>query len=205
MKSSAICPRGCGAAPPSSGFGRIPQNMKRWLNIPLLACALGASEDLRAADWWFVPADKNQDRSAVIYVEKSSMLRVRGTGKVAAQVWIIHRSDQAADFGNYRSGKLRVILDCEAKEFGSNSGTYYSAFGGIAHQYRTTEAKMAAVQANSLQEVMAKFMCSDGKSPSRSLPVYDPNRDSEQRFLQYDRDRPSKWDPGLTNSQHSAP
>lgn len=166
--------------------------MKLFRTSLTLAGMMGFSADLAAADWWFVPAELDQDRSAVVYVEKSSMLRVRGTGKVMTQVWMIHRTDQSADFGAYRSGKNRVILDCENNEFGSNSGTFYSAFGGVAHQYRNPEPEMAPVQPRSLQDIMARFMCSDGKVPLRSLPVYDPNRDAEQRFLQYDRDQRSK-------------
>ncbi len=162
-----------------------------------LACLMVISENSAAADWWFVPAELDQDRSAAIYVEKSSMLRARGTGTVTARVWKIYRSDQTADFGTYRSGKIRVTLDCEKKEAGSDSGIYYSAFGGAVHQYRNPQPEMLPIELKSLQEIMGTFMCSDGKKPPRALPVYDPSRDAEQRFLQYDRDRPAKRDAEL--------
>jgi len=167
---------------------KIPQ-----LSLPF-ACLMALSGQAAAADWWFVPAEPDQDRSAAVYVEKSSMLRIRGTGRVTARVWKFYRTDQTADFGAYRSGKIRVTLDCEKKEAGSDSGTYYSAFGGAVHQYRNPQPEVAPIEPKSLQDIMATFMCSDGKKPPRALPVYDPSRDAEQRFLQYDRDRPAKRD-----------
>lgn len=166
--------------------------MKIWLLFVPLACLTVFFENALAADWWFVPAEVDQDRTAAVYVEKSSMLRPRGKGTVAARVWKIFRTEQNAEFGSYRSGKIRVILDCERREAGSDSGTYYSAFGGAVHQYRNPQPDMLPIAPKSLQEIMGTFMCSDGKKPTRALPVYDPSRDAEQRFLQYDRDRPAK-------------
>jgi hypothetical protein len=157
---------------------------------PVCVAALLAlvSQRSDATDWWFVPAESSQDRSAAVYVEKSSMGRLRGTGKVLARVWNLYRQDQPADFGSYRSAKLKFILDCEKKEYGIDSGVYLTAFGGTVHQYRATQPAVAQIQPSSLQEIAATFMCSDGKNPPRALPVYDPGRDSEQRFLQYERE-----------------
>jgi hypothetical protein len=155
----------------------------------LLAVTLAlASPASTATDWWFVPAETNQDRSAVVYVERSSMGRLRGTGKVVGQIWNIFRHDQTAEFGPYRSAKLKVRFDCEKREYGSESGTYATAFGGAVYRYREPEPSMAAIPLLSLLEVASTFMCSDGKKPTRALPVYDPVRDSEQRFLQYERE-----------------
>ena len=157
-----------------------------------------------AADWWFVRAEQEQDRSAALYVEKSSMLRASGTGLVTTLVWIIHRYDQNAGFGSYRSGKIRLTVDCERQEYGSASGRYYSAFGSQVHQYRQPAATMAPIPAKSLEEVAAVFMCSDGKRPLRSLPVYDPTRDAEQRFLEYDRDQPARARADEKDSESSS-
>lgn len=178
---------------------------KFWQSALVLTAALGVSHGACAADWWFVPADPDQDRSAVVYVERSSMLRVRGTGTVTAQVWSIHRADQEADFGSYRSGKIRLTVDCEKREYGPNSGTFYSSFGGVVHQFRNLAPDRSPIQPQSLQDVAASFMCSDGKHPTRSLPVYDPNRDAEQRFLQYERDQKSRPPGGVPGNSDGRP
>lgn len=132
------------------------------------------------------------------------MLRARGTGNVTTQVWTIFRSDRTADFGTYHSEKLKVTLDCEKMQFGSGAGTYYSAFGGIVHQFRAAEFPLMPVPPKSLQDIMATFLCSDGKKPSRALPVYDPSRDAEQRLLQYDREKKPAM-PAPTDDQTDEP
>ena len=162
--------------------------MNRYRPVFVAALLTLASQESDATDWWFVPAESSQDRSAAVYVEKSSMGRLRGTGKVLARVWNIFRQDQQADFGTYRSAKLKFILDCETQEYGIDSGAYLTAFGGTVHEHRATQPAMAQIPPSSLQAIAATFMCSDGKNPPRALPVYDPGRDSEQRLLQYERE-----------------
>lgn len=168
-----------------------------------VTCLVGFVSQASAADWWFVPGESDQDHAAIVYVDKASMHRERGTGTVTTWVWTIYRTEQISELGNYRSAKSRVTLECEKKEFGSDSVSFYSAFGGVVHQYRNPKPDMAPIQPKSIDEIMATFMCSDGKMPSRSLPVYDPTRDVEQRFLQYDRDSPSKPATGRNDSAES--
>lgn len=181
----------------SVGIERLARNPHLMNRIHSSALALFlalASHKSLATDWWFVPAESNQDRSAVVYIEKSSMGRLRETGTVVGRIWNIFRHDQAAEFGPYRNVKLKVRFDCEKREYGSESGMYATAFGGTVHQYREPEPSMAPIPPLSLLDVAATFMCSDGKKPPRALPVYDPVRDSEQRFLQYERETPNRSD-----------
>lgn len=125
----------------------------------------------------------------MVYVDKSSMRRTRGTGIVTAAVWLFYRTDQTSESGGYRSDKSRMTLDCEKHEAGSDSGTLLSAFGGVVQRYRKPQPEMTPIGPDSPIAVMATFMCSDGKQPPRSLPVYDPGRDVDQRFLQLERER----------------
>jgi hypothetical protein len=88
-----------------------------------------------------------------------------------------------------------MTLDCKKQEAGTDSGSLLSAFGGTVHRYKQAAPAMAPIQPDSPIAVMATFMCSDGKQPPRSLPVFDPNRDVDQRFLQSDRERGSQTAP----------
>jgi hypothetical protein len=155
----------------------------------LLCLGLITAREAAATDWWLVPAGPNGSGDAMVYVDKSSMRRTRGTGIVNATVWIFHRREQVSEFGSYRSERARMTLNCETREAGSDSGSLLSAFGGQVHRYKTDTAPLAPIAAESTGAVMATFMCSDGKQPPRSLPVFDPARDVDQRFLQLDRER----------------
>lgn len=148
-----------------------------------------AAGEAAAADWWFVPAGQTSAGDAMVYVDKASMRRTRGTGIVNASVWIFHRREQTSEFGSYRSERSRMTLNCESREAGSDSGSLLSAFGGVIHRYKLEAPALAPIAPESPGESLATFMCSDGKQPPRSLPVFDPGRDVEQRFLQLDRER----------------
>jgi hypothetical protein len=159
----------------------------RFLLILLMLSAV--SHEARATDWWFVPGGHNATGDAMVYVDKSSMRRTRGTGVVTASVWVIFRTEQPSEFGAYRSDKSRMTLDCEKREAGADAGSLLSSFGGVVHRYKRPAPPMAAFLPDSPTDVMAIFMCSDGKQPQRSLPVYDPGRDVDQRFVQLDKER----------------
>lgn len=118
----------------------------------------------------------------MIYVDKSSMERLGRSGRTAAWVWIIFRNDQRLQSRNYRSRKYRLVVDCEDNTAGSDSDYFYSAYGKLIHQDQTSELDMTPIGADTIVEAAAQFFCTGGKQPPRSLPVYDPNRDSEHRF-----------------------
>lgn len=159
--------------------------------LVLLMLALGcvSVREAAATDWWFVPVGRDPSDDTIVYVDKSSMRRTHGTGIVTANVWVFHRQEQVSEFGAYRSEKLRMTLNCETQQAGSDAGSLLSAFGGVVHRYKQASPAMAPIAPDSANAVMANFMCSDGKQPPRSLPVYDPGRDVDQRFLQRDRER----------------
>lgn len=126
----------------------------------------------------------------MIYVDRSSMERVGRSGRTTAWVWEIFRSDQVSSSGAYRSHKYRLIIDCEKDTAGSDTGNFYSAYGKLIQQDRVGEPNMAPVVPGTALETAAQFFCSGGKRPPRSLPVYDPNRDSEHRFHLREREAP---------------
>jgi hypothetical protein len=155
----------------------------------VLGFGLVAAREAAATDWWLIPSGPNGLGDTMVYVDKASMRRTRGTGTVNATAWIFHRQEQVSEFGNFRSERARMTLNCETREAGSDSGSLLSAFGGVVHRYKVDTAPMKPIAAESPGAVMATFMCSDGKQPPRSLPVFDPARDVDQRFLQLDRER----------------
>ncbi|WP_139556043.1 surface-adhesin E family protein [Methylotetracoccus oryzae] len=155
----------------------------------VLGLGITTAREAIATDWWLVPAGPDGPGDAMVYVDKSSMRRTRGTGIVNATTWIFHRQEQASEFGSYRSERARMTLNCETREAGADSGSLLNAFGGVVHRYKSDTAPMKPIDGRSTDAVMATFMCSDGKQPPRSLPVYDPARDVDQRFLQLDRER----------------
>lgn len=127
--------------------------------------------------------------AAIVYIDKSSMQRISRSSRVAGWVWTIYRTDQTSEFGAFRSEKHRTTVDCEKKEVGSERGDLYSAYGALVHRYKEPAPQMGPITPESMDETVATFMCSDGKQPPRSIPVYDPTKDVEQRFLQNDRER----------------
>ena len=124
----------------------------------------------------------------MVYIDKSSMEKLSQSSKISAWVWTIFRNDQASEFGNYRSDKHRLTIDCEKQEAGVDTGSLYSAYGKLIQQYRRPAPEMAPIGPATLRETIAKFFCTGGKQPARTLPVYDPNRDAEQRFLLRERE-----------------
>jgi hypothetical protein len=161
--------------------------VKSCLSVLVIFVLVGAARGAWAADWWYVQQPKGQNES-LIYIDKSSMERVSQTARVTAWVWTVFRKDQSSEMGDYRSAKYRLIVDCETKEAGAAAGTLYSSYGKVKHQFREPSPDMEPIAPGTAQETAATFFCSGGKQPDRSIPVYDPSRDFEQRFLQRERE-----------------
>jgi hypothetical protein len=148
----------------------------------------------QAADWWFVSWERQVNLDAILYVDKSSLERQGAQGKLAARAWVIHRADQAGPEGSFRSEKLRVSMDCEHQELLMGKTDRYSGYGALLRPAPGAAANPATMTPPSLLETLKTFICTGGKQPFRIIPVYDPAKDSEQRF--WLKDQESKSSPG---------
>jgi hypothetical protein len=146
------------------------------------------AETAAAADWWFVPTTPPLRGQTLVYVDKSSLQRSSKSSRVTARIWIIHRTDQTSEFGAYRSEKHLANVECEQKSYAADKRALYTAFGGLVHREAESPAAMSSIEPDSPAAAAGTFLCSDGKQPPRSIPVYDPSKDVEQRFLQSDRE-----------------
>lgn len=165
----------------------IPIPPKRFhATAALLAACL--ARPAVAAEWWFVPPPATWRGQALTYVDKSSMQRRSRSSLVTARVWIVHRADQTSEHGNYRSEKHSASVECGSKSYGASRIELLDAFGGRVYRQADEPPGMKAIEAGSLQDTLSQFLCSEGKRPPRSFPVYDPARDVEPRFLQGDRE-----------------
>lgn len=140
-----------------------------------------------AADWWFVPWERDHD--ALVYIDKSSLEASVQNAQLKAYVWTFYRMDQTFEAHSYRSGKQQLIVDCDKKSIGLIRGAFYSLYGGIVGQTKKDSPQWQGIEAHSIQETMVSFICSAGKQPPRAIPVYDPMKDFDQRFIQRDRER----------------
>lgn len=139
-----------------------------------------------AADWWFVPQEASPDE--LVYVDKSSLERPGRGNRTTAWAWTVYQADRPSEKGGYRSEKRHWIVDCEHSQAAADATTRYSAFGGLVSQTRQPVGALAQLQPGSVDEAVSKFMCSAGKQPNLSIPVYDPVKDSEQRFWLKERE-----------------
>lgn len=156
--------------------------MKKKFLLILLMTKVVLADAALAADWWFVPGDEKLQSEVYVYVDKSSMERTGTGNRVKAWSWTLYRSDQISEFGAYRSDKVHLLVDCENKQAAADAGFLYSVSGRAIHQFYRSTQEPIAVPPQSPRASAIEFICSGGKQPFLSIPVYDPNRDAEQRI-----------------------
>jgi hypothetical protein len=154
--------------------------MKPRLALPFLLSFYVCSAS--AADWWFVAWEHQGEGDAIAYVDKSRLERINRGSRLNAWTAIVFREDRNGEFGKFRSERSKLIVDCETLQSGAKRRTLYSAYGASVHDSQQSEPVMETPLPDSLALAIVKFVCSDGKQSSTSLPVYDPNKDAEQRF-----------------------
>jgi hypothetical protein len=142
-----------------------------------------------AADWWMLPLDGKSDGEKIAYVDKSSLQRQKGGRRAGAWIWTQYRDDQNAAEGSYRGLKQHLLVDCAQKTAGADAETRLSAYGETVSRVNRPDPALAPVPPDSALETISGFICTGGKQPFKSIPVYDPGKDAEQRFWLKEREK----------------
>lgn len=142
-----------------------------------------------AGDWWFI-ADVGEAASEyIVYVDKSSIERLSRSSVMTGWMLTVFHEDQTFDASPYRSEKQRLRVDCGKGLAGVENRTLYSAYRETVHQARDADPELVPIAAQSPMQTAVTFICSGGRQPARTIPVYDPNKDAEQRFWLKDKER----------------
>jgi len=154
-----------------------------------LALALSSAPALaQASDWWFIADVGEAAAEYIVYVDKSSIERVSRSSAMTAWMLTVYHDDQVSEGAAYRSEKLRLRIDCGKELAGVENRARYSAYKETVSQSRKAEPELTAIPPQSPLQTAVGFICSGGRQPARTIPVYDPNKDAEQRFWLKDKE-----------------
>lgn len=153
-----------------------------------LAC-LAVSRFSGAADWWMIPPNGKSDGEQIAYVDKSSLQRQKGGNGASASIWLQFREDRTSAEGSYRALKQRLRVDCAQKTAGIDAETRISSYGETIARIDRPDPALTPVAPDSGLGAILEFVCTGGKRPFKTLPVYDPGKDAEQRFWLLERNK----------------